>query len=48
MRLDKFTIKAQEALLAAQQNAETRAAPGIEPEHLLDALVAQEDGLVRF
>jgi ATP-dependent Clp protease ATP-binding subunit ClpB len=46
MRLDKFTIKAQEALLAAQKNAETKAGAEIEPEHLLDALVSQEDGLV--
>jgi ATP-dependent Clp protease ATP-binding subunit ClpB len=46
MRLDKFTIKAQEALQAAQQKAESLASPMIEPEHGLYALIAQEDGLV--
>src|SRR5512144_739001 len=46
MRLDKLTIKGQEALLAAQQQAETLEHPQIEPEHLLDALLAQEDGIV--
>jgi ATP-dependent Clp protease ATP-binding subunit ClpB len=45
MRLDKFTIKAQEAMQAANQKAETLASPLLEPEHLLDAMVAQEDGL---
>ncbi len=46
MRLDKFTIKAQEALQAAQQRAEALSSAQLEPEHLLSALVAQEDGLV--
>ncbi len=46
MRLDRYTIKAQEALQAAQRSAETLASAQLEPEHLLDALVAQEDGLV--
>ena len=34
MKLDKFTIKGQEALLAAQQQAETYEHPQLEPEHL--------------
>ena len=46
MRLDKFTIKAQEALQATQQKAESLASAQMEPEHLLYALVAQEDGLI--
>jgi ATP-dependent Clp protease ATP-binding subunit ClpB len=46
MRLDKFTIKAQEALQAAQRRAEALSSAQLEPEHLLDALVSQEDGLV--
>ncbi|HSW39800.1 MAG TPA: Clp protease N-terminal domain-containing protein, partial [Acidobacteriota bacterium] len=46
MRLDKFTFKAQEALQNAQTKAETMAGAQIEPEHLLDALLTQEDGLV--
>ena len=45
MRLDKFTIKAQEALQAAQQKAEALSSAQIEPEHVLDALASQEDGL---
>ncbi len=46
MRLDKFTLKAQEALQAAQQRAETLESPQIEPEHILAALLGQEDGIV--
>jgi ATP-dependent Clp protease ATP-binding subunit ClpB len=46
MRLDKLTIKGQEAVQAAQSHAEALGSPLLEPEHLLDALVEQEDGLV--
>ncbi len=46
MRLEKFTIKGQEALLAAQRQAEALEHPQLEPEHLLDALLAHEDGIV--
>jgi ATP-dependent Clp protease ATP-binding subunit ClpB len=46
MRLDKFTIKGQEALQTAMSRAEALGSPQIEPEHLLDALIAQEDGIV--
>jgi len=46
MRLDKLTIKAQEALQAAQQRAEALGSPQIEPEHILAALLGQEDGIV--
>ena len=46
MRLEKFTIKAQEALQAAQRRAESLDNAQLEPEHLLDALLIQEDGLV--
>ncbi len=46
MRLEKFTIKAQEAVQAAQRRAEGADSAQLEPEHLLDALLAQEDGLV--
>ncbi len=47
MRFERFTIKSQEALQAAHQLAELRHHPAIEPVHLLHALLAQEDGLVR-
>jgi ATP-dependent Clp protease ATP-binding subunit ClpB len=46
MRLDKFTIKGQEALQTAQSRADALGSALLEPEHLLDALVLQEDGLV--
>ncbi len=46
MRLDKFTQKAQEAVLEAQNLAQGFNHPAIEPEHLLSALVAQEGGVV--
>ncbi|HUW30828.1 MAG TPA: ATP-dependent chaperone ClpB [Planctomycetota bacterium] len=45
-RLDKFTIKAQEAVQAAQTLAETRGSPQIENIHLLHALLTQEEGVI--
>ncbi|MDZ4168687.1 MAG: ATP-dependent chaperone ClpB [Coriobacteriia bacterium] len=47
MRLDKLTIKAQEALEAAGGIASERSAAQVEPEHLLKALLDQADGIVR-
>ena len=46
IRFDKLTIKAQEAVQAAQNLAASLEHPQLEPEHLLDALVRQEDGIV--
>jgi ATP-dependent Clp protease ATP-binding subunit ClpB len=46
MRLDQFTVKAQEALAAAQSDAERNDHPEVTPEHLLKALLAQEGGVV--
>jgi ATP-dependent Clp protease ATP-binding subunit ClpB len=46
MNLKRYTEKAQEAVLAAQQLAEGSRHPQIDPEHLLRALVAQADGVV--
>ena len=46
MRFDKFTIKAQEAVQAAQSLAETRGNPRIEAVHLLHALLGQAEGVV--
>jgi len=45
MRLDKFTEKAQQALQAAAEEATSRAQQAIEPEHLLLAMVRQQDGI---
>ena len=46
MRLDKFTIKAQEALQDAQSVAEKFGHQQITPDHLLHALLRQEGGVV--
>ncbi|MDR3687669.1 MAG: ATP-dependent chaperone ClpB [Coriobacteriia bacterium] len=47
MRLDKLTIKAQEAIEAAQGIADDASAGAIEPEHLLKALLDQAVGIIR-
>jgi ATP-dependent Clp protease ATP-binding subunit ClpB len=41
----KFTTKSQEALNAANMNAQTAGNPQIEPAHLLKALLDQRDGV---
>jgi ATP-dependent Clp protease ATP-binding subunit ClpB len=46
MRLDQFTVKAQEALTSAQTGAEKADHPEVTPEHLLKALLEQEAGVV--
>ena len=46
MRLDQFTVKAQEALASAQTEAEKADHPEVIPEHLLRALLDQEGGVV--
>ncbi len=46
MRFDKLTIKAQEALQAAQEVAAQRDHQQIEPLHLLAALLQQREGIV--
>jgi ATP-dependent Clp protease ATP-binding subunit ClpB len=45
-RFDKLTVKAQEAVQTAQGLAEREGHQQIEPEHLLLALVEQEEGVV--
>jgi ATP-dependent Clp protease ATP-binding subunit ClpB len=47
MRLDKLTIKAQEALQAAQGVADDASGQVIEPEHLLKVLLDAAEGIVR-
>src|SRR5512147_881180 len=46
MRMDQFTVKAQEALAAAQTDAEKSDHPEVTTEHLLKALAGQEGGVV--
>ena len=46
MRLDQFTVKAQEALTSAQGEAERSDHPEFTPEHVLKSLLVQEGGVV--
>src|SRR5580765_3437520 len=46
MNINKYTEKAQEAILAAQQLADREGNPEILPEHLLLTLVGQREGIV--
>ena len=46
IRFDKFTLKSQEALQAAQAHAQEKGNPQLGPEHLLWALIQQKDGVV--
>jgi ATP-dependent Clp protease ATP-binding subunit ClpB len=48
MNLNNFTIKAQEAVTRAQQLAFNGSNPTIDTDHLLKALLAEEDSLVEF
>src|SRR5467141_104767 len=47
MRLDKFTLRAQEAIQAAIELAERNQHQQVEPEHLLAAMLEQPEGIVR-
>src|SRR4029077_5811779 len=46
MQPDRFTIKSQEALQAAQRLADERRNPQTTPEHLLAVLLEQPEGVV--
>ncbi len=46
MQLERFTIKSQEALQAAQRLADERGHPQTTPEHLLAVLLEQDAGVV--
>jgi ATP-dependent Clp protease ATP-binding subunit ClpB len=45
MQLDRFTEKAQEAIVAAQQLAERLQSPILDAEHILSALIEPDDGV---
>jgi len=47
MKFDKFTEKAQEALQGAAELARDNGQQAVEPEHLLLALVREEEGVAR-
>ena len=46
-RFDKFTIKAQEGVQRAVELAASRGNPQTTPVHLLQALVSEQEGIVR-
>src|SRR5829696_5433870 len=46
MNADRFTIKSQEAVQAAQRLADERRNPQVTPEHLLAVLLEQDGGVV--
>ena len=46
MNINKYTEKAQEAILGAQQLADREGHPEMTPEHLLFTLLEQRDGIV--
>lgn len=48
MNLNNFTIKAQEAIAKSQQLAFNNSNPSIDTEHLLKALLSEEDSLVEY
>src|SRR4051812_15763992 len=45
MKLDRYTEKAQEAILAAQRLATEAESPVLDAEHLLAALIADPEGI---
>ncbi|HMV99376.1 MAG TPA: ATP-dependent chaperone ClpB [Acidobacteriota bacterium] len=47
MRLDRFTLRAQEAIQDAVAMAEQAQHPQVEPEHLLVAMLEQNEGIAR-
>src|SRR6476469_7554096 len=47
MRLDKFTLRGQEAIQAAIELAERNQNQQVEPEHLVAAMLEQPEGIVR-
>ena len=44
--IEKMTQKSQEAMQSSAELAESRNNPAVEPEHLMLAVLAQEDGIV--
>jgi ATP-dependent Clp protease ATP-binding subunit ClpB len=46
MRLDKLTLKGQEAMQQAQHLADELGSAQFEPEHLLAALISQQEGII--
>ena len=47
MRFDKYTVKAQESVMRAQELAQRMDHPELTPLHLLGALLQETEGVVR-
>ena len=47
MRFDKFTVKSQELIQKAQSLASNNNNQQIEPEHLLSAMLNEQEGIAR-
>jgi ATP-dependent Clp protease ATP-binding subunit ClpB len=47
MRLDKFTLRGQEAIQSAIEAAERNQNQEVQPEHVLYAMLEQPEGIVR-
>ena len=47
MRLERFTLRGQEAVQSAIEVAERNQHQQVEPEHLLLAMLEQPEGIVR-
>src|SRR3954463_8019846 len=47
MRLDKFTLRGQEAIQSAIEVAERNQNQEVQPEHVLYAMLEQPEGIVR-
>lgn len=45
MKIDRLTERSRAALIAAQEIADSKGNPELQPEHLLAALLLQEDGI---
>ena len=48
MNFNNFTIKSQEAIQSAQQNAESASQQSIEPAHILKGIMEVDDGILPF
>ncbi|MCX7959655.1 MAG: type VI secretion system ATPase TssH, partial [Deltaproteobacteria bacterium] len=46
MNINRFTIRTQEAIYSAQEIAKERRNPELEPEHLLLALLNQQESVI--
>ncbi len=46
-RMDRLTLKARDAVARAQESADQKGNPQVEPLHLLEAQLTEKDGIVR-